>query len=176
MEYCNRCGMPLPSNTDYCTRCGARRVRPTVFSVPEPLPYAPPVMPPQAVTAPPVYASAPPAEKPSKPGQGIGIAGMVLGIVALAVSGIVFFTFFFFGSLVGLMYAEGEVIGLGLAMGGRIVPYIVALPILGLSFSISARRQGYICGMSAVGVILSCVAFGLQGIMLLNSFIYLFAI
>lgn len=159
MEYCNRCGMPLPSNTDYCTRCGARRVRPAVFSAPEPLPYAPPVMPPQAVTA-------PPAEKPSKPGQGIGIAGMILGIAATAISGLVFLYCLLFGSLIEVLFGGRGLIA-SMALGSQLIPYIVELPILGLCFSLSARKQGYICNMSTVGVVLSCVGFGIQGFMLL---------
>lgn len=166
MEYCNRCGMPLPSNTDYCTRCGARRIRPSAFSAPEPLPYAPPVMPPQTVTAPPVYASAPPAEKPSKPGQGYGIAGMILGIAATAVSGLVFLYCLFFGSLIGVLFGGRGFIA-SMALGSQLIPYIVEFPILGLCFSLSARKQGYICNMSTVGVVLSCVGFGIQGVMLL---------
>ena len=71
MDYCNRCGLPLASNTTYCTRCGARRLRPSAFSTPEPLPYEPPALPVQTVTA-------PPAEKAPRPGQGHGIAGLVL--------------------------------------------------------------------------------------------------
>ena len=165
MDYCNRCGLPLASNTTYCTRCGARRLRPSAFSTPEPLPYEPPALPVQTVTA-------PPAEKAPRPGQGHGIAGLVLSIVALAVSGIVFLFCFFIGGLVGLAYGESSVIGIGLAVGAPAVPYIVELPILGLSFSLSARRQGYVCRMSSTGVALSCIAFGLQGIMVFYYIIY----
>ena len=154
MEYCSRCGSPLMAGARACSRCGA-----TIIA--QPVVYTPPV-------------------KPKVPGRGPGIAGMILSIAALVYS--LLFCIGLSATYIAYLnepqyeyrfgryyYNQPEFEGQPFIIIGLMVS--VPLMILALSFSASARRKGYRCAMSGVGMTFGLISLGLNILPLLVIFL-----
>lgn len=137
MKFCPNCGTANADEVQFCTNCGA-----SVAAQP-----AAPVQPVyQQPATPPVYMAA----KPKIPGRGMGIAGMVLGII-----GIVYAVIFF----IDVLRLSGYRISSYFLE--EAIPTIIvfsALGILATAFGATARKKGYVCGVSASGLVLGIVS------------------
>ena len=134
-----------------CNRCGAQMGVGSSFC-----PYCGAVKP-----------MAPPApltpQSKKTPGKGQGIAGMILSIVAMVYGCIWFLLGMTFAAEGGWAAEESLIIVMVFAM------FTLPLPILAVSFSSSARKQGFIHGMSSTGLTLGLISLIMHGITILTA-------
>ncbi len=112
--YCRNCGNPLPADSNYCNKCGARNDVPT--------PSTPYVQQPQQV---PYYVV---VNKPKVPGRGMGITALVLGICGLV------YSFIMFTSALDFSFKSGMIPS---------IMMFLAVDILAISFAGVALSKGY---------------------------------
>ena len=152
MEYCSRCGAQIENGSSFCPYCGATRT-----------PATPPMAPATPITPTP-YTTVTPA-KSSGAGLGMAIPGMITAIIGFALS-IVWFL-----CIVSVFdtRAAVEMAVVVLIYGLFTMPF----SIVGLGLSNSAKKNGYVGGMSTTGIVLGSIGMGFYGLSFLLSMISL---
>lgn len=152
MEYCSRCGAQIENGSSFCPYCGATRT-----------PATPPMAPATPITPTP-YTTVTPA-KSSGAGLGMAIPGMITAIIGFALS-IVWFL-----CIVSVFdtRAADEMAVVVLIYGLFTMPF----SIVGLGLSNSAKKNGYVGGMSTTGIVLGSIGMGFYGLSFLLSMISL---